>query len=601
MIHLYPDPHTLDTNRPLLYADCEGLHGGTPEPMGVKLRSRRPATPAVSKHRTASFEKHLRRCHETAEREVAWANTAEKTTRKYFVENLYPRLLNTFSDVIVFVVKNARTIEDVVQQLITWADAVIQTSSNQPVLPHAIIVLNASDSKDGRLWDADASTTSLLNNVKVAVNENPTLKKYAAKWGYRIDSAQSLLLSCYSSIRVLRVPEKSRPSLIRQQIQKLYREIGNSAASSHSAKHRVRMKLNCEELQPYLQRAFDHFCSDLDEAFDFVNVSFMNSAIPSDFSGNILKTAVNIMHAWQNRIDGPLLFRELSFIVASCVMLDAVRQGKLGTAAQVFPEYLDHFDEALDDFCEKFWPCEFVTAKGRCVNVKAGHKKGHQSLKGDLLGVEPYQSSFTAQSHRNVFRDDIFVRLRELLDCFATESKGTAVEQEVAARLHGTRILRPFFRRWKGVDKFISHSACLACLVSPGEHSLPCGHVLCTPCLEDFGIARGPTLIEMKFCPLHDHETSFRWLVTITPPNAGIRILNIDGGGVRGIIPSMVLKRLEQEFGLPVQYFFDLIIGTSTGGIITLGLGEKEWSINDCITKFEQLAKTAFTKHKGLG
>ncbi|KAK5102797.1 hypothetical protein LTS08_003597 [Lithohypha guttulata] len=602
-VHLYADPHTFDQDRPVLYADCEGLHGGTLEPMGVKLRARRAAAPAVSRPRTASFEKHLRRRHETAEREIAWAKTPERTTRKYFVENLYPRLLYTFSDVIVFVVKNARTIEDVVEQLISWADAVIQSSSNQPVLPHAIIVLNASDNKDERLWDVDVSTTALLNNVRVAVNQNPILKKYAAKWGYRIDSAQSLLLSYYSSIRVVRIPEKSQPTLIHRQIQRLYSEINVASSSSHSAKHRVRMKLNCEELQPYLQRAFDHFCSDLDDAFDFVKASYANSSIPSDFSGNILKIAVSIMQKWQNKLTGPLLFKELSFLVAGCVMLDAIRQGKLGTAAQVLPEYLDHFDEAIEEFCDKFWPCEFVTLKGRCVNVKAGHKKGHQSRKGEVLGTTAYQSSFTASAYRHEFLDDIYAHLNELLEDLAAESKSMAsIEQEVAARLHRTKILGPFFRHLGGAQKFISHSACLACLVGPAEYSLPCGHVLCKPCLTDFGNVKGPTLVEMRFCPLHDNETShFRWPVTIVPPNAGIRILTIDGGGARGIVPLLMLRRLEHEFGLPIQNFFDLIIGTSTGGIIGLGLGEKGWSVDECITKFERLVKTAFTKHKFLG
>lgn len=600
-VHLYADPHTHDTNRPLFYADCEGLHGGTLDPMGVKLKSRR-LVPPVNKNRTASFDKHVRRRHETAEREIVWANTPEKTTRKFFVENLYPRLLYTFSDVIVFVVRNARTIEDVVEQLITWADAVIETSSNQPVLPHAIIVLNFYNNKDGQLWDVTASTTSLLNNVRASVSENPTLKKYAEKLGYRINTAESLLLSYYSSIRVLRVPEKTQPQLVHQQIQTLYEEISNAAAASHEAKHKVRMRLNCEELQPYLHRAFDHFCSDLDEAFDFVKASYLNSSIPGDFSGNILKVAVNVVQIWQNKIDGPLLFRELSFIVASCVMLDAVRQGKLGTAARVFPEYLDHFDEALDDFCEKYWPCEFVSPQGRCVNVKAGHQKGHQSRLGVRLGPGDYESSFTAQEHRPIFRNDIFARLRELLDHLRLESQGAIPEREAAAKLHRSRILGPFFRHWGGAELFACHSACLACLVSPARESLPCGHVLCTQCLKDFGFSRGTTVIEMRFCPLHDTETShFRWPISITPSNAGIRILTIDGGGARGIIPLMVLKSLETKLGMPIQNFFDLMIGTSTGGLITLGLGEKGWSVKECISKFKSLVSTAFTKPRTFG
>ncbi|UCC25649.1 MAG: patatin-like phospholipase family protein [Gemmatimonadales bacterium] len=51
-----------------------------------------------------------------------------------------------------------------------------------------------------------------------------------------------------------------------------------------------------------------------------------------------------------------------------------------------------------------------------------------------------------------------------------------------------------------------------------------------------------------------------------------VRILSIDGGGVRGIIPAMVLAELEERSGRRVPELFDLVAGTSTGGILALGL-----------------------------
>lgn len=50
------------------------------------------------------------------------------------------------------------------------------------------------------------------------------------------------------------------------------------------------------------------------------------------------------------------------------------------------------------------------------------------------------------------------------------------------------------------------------------------------------------------------------------------KILSIDGGGVRGIIPAMLLAELEAQTGKPVAELFDLVVGTSTGGILALGL-----------------------------
>jgi uncharacterized protein len=65
-------------------------------------------------------------------------------------------------------------------------------------------------------------------------------------------------------------------------------------------------------------------------------------------------------------------------------------------------------------------------------------------------------------------------------------------------------------------------------------------------------------------------------------PENSIRILSIDGGGMRGIIPAMILKKLEDLIGgvldgskrprQPLATFFDIIAGTSTGAIIAAGL-----------------------------
>lgn len=49
-------------------------------------------------------------------------------------------------------------------------------------------------------------------------------------------------------------------------------------------------------------------------------------------------------------------------------------------------------------------------------------------------------------------------------------------------------------------------------------------------------------------------------------------VLTIDGGGIRGIIPARVLKDIEERAGRPVCGLFDMVSGTSTGGIIALGL-----------------------------
>jgi predicted acylesterase/phospholipase RssA len=50
------------------------------------------------------------------------------------------------------------------------------------------------------------------------------------------------------------------------------------------------------------------------------------------------------------------------------------------------------------------------------------------------------------------------------------------------------------------------------------------------------------------------------------------RVLSIDGGGIRGIIPARLLTELEKVAGRSTVEMFDLIVGTSTGGILALAL-----------------------------
>ncbi|MES2094506.1 MAG: CBASS cGAMP-activated phospholipase [Actinomycetota bacterium] len=56
-------------------------------------------------------------------------------------------------------------------------------------------------------------------------------------------------------------------------------------------------------------------------------------------------------------------------------------------------------------------------------------------------------------------------------------------------------------------------------------------------------------------------------------PEHEYRILTVDGGGIKGVFAASFLAELEHTLGEPLVDYFDLISGTSTGGIIALGLG----------------------------
>jgi patatin-like phospholipase/acyl hydrolase len=84
-----------------------------------------------------------------------------------------------------------------------------------------------------------------------------------------------------------------------------------------------------------------------------------------------------------------------------------------------------------------------------------------------------------------------------------------------------------------------------------------------------------------------------------------MRVLSIDGGGIRGIVPATVLAALEERTGRPVCDLFDLIGGTSTGGILALALtrpgGEHgpRWSAAEIVALYREEGPRIFSRSLG--
>ena len=82
------------------------------------------------------------------------------------------------------------------------------------------------------------------------------------------------------------------------------------------------------------------------------------------------------------------------------------------------------------------------------------------------------------------------------------------------------------------------------------------------------------------------------------------KILSIDGGGIRGILPCSILAFIEEQTGSPISEIFDLIVGTSTGGIIALGLSladseeRNAYSADDMRELYVKNGNTIFAKRQ---
>lgn len=139
-----------------------------------------------------------------------------------------------------------------------------------------------------------------------------------------------------------------------------------------------------------------------------------------------------------------------------------------------------------------------------------------------------------------------------------------------------------------------SNMSCFACLQSGPDHILPCGHGFCEDCVKDFGTIFTQQSYHYRFTEcvlcgtteeqwltqLHNNESdaalvSFNssqqrsQVVRLTPRCSGIRVLTLDGGGIKGIVELAILEKIEQRMGFKVSFrdLFDLVVGTSTGMI----------------------------------
>lgn len=167
--------------------------------------------------------------------------------------------------------------------------------------------------------------------------------------------------------------------------------------------------------------------------------------------------------------------------------------------------------------------------------MRSGHgTKGHLLRSGKVLAVGNYISQFSFKKYRETFAFDVYSALTESLWILHTRvNNSRESEARVAAEIHADSVMKHFHHHTvkAGAESFISHSTCFSCLFEPPEHALPCGHVLCTPCLRACGRATEKYVVAIDGCPIESRSKPRvqTWKVVMKPPDAGIRVLTLDG------------------------------------------------------------------------
>ncbi|XP_050297530.1 calcium-independent phospholipase A2-gamma-like isoform X2 [Anthonomus grandis grandis] len=76
----------------------------------------------------------------------------------------------------------------------------------------------------------------------------------------------------------------------------------------------------------------------------------------------------------------------------------------------------------------------------------------------------------------------------------------------------------------------------------------------------------------------------------------GIRILSIDGGGIRGVLVIEMLRKLEELSGKPVYEMFDFICGVSTGAIVGSLIGLKQHTLDEAAEVYKRISSQIFNQ-----
>jgi len=223
-------------------------------------------------------------------------------------------------------------------------------------------------------------------------------------------------------------------------------------------------------------------------------------------------------------------------------------------------------EDGIQKYREKYQNCGFKFEGGlRCIARYPGHEE-HCDEKGARISGNFDPSEYQEDSTKTI---------NEIRELFIAIYKNLCADQETPSLPDPAVLLRQredvfeeFANIWK-VTK--SNKTCFTCLQSVPDHVLSCGHGYCPNCVKEFGqksnyYEYGLVMDHCILCQTEWHD-EHRQLIRLKPKCAGVRILTLDGGGVRGIMELALLERLELRVGLnlAIRDLFDLIMGTSTG------------------------------------
>eukprot|EP00026_Physarum_polycephalum_P004755 Phypoly_transcript_04779.p1 GENE.Phypoly_transcript_04779~~Phypoly_transcript_04779.p1 ORF type:complete len:608 (+),score=41.66 Phypoly_transcript_04779:124-1947(+) len=263
---------------------------------------------------------------------------------------------------------------------------------------------------------------------------------------------------------------------------------------------------------------------------------------------------------------------------------------------KTLPQKLVQVIESVEAQVEKYQPCaatgSFDNHKVRCDVSKKFHHLVHQSSKsyrtyrvGRLGWLGIHTQTLLACRWGGTFLNgnETVPQMVDIVTKAVLQGECVNFEQSLV-----------LFAPWatEAIYHSPSVSVCLGCLLQLPRERLECNHLLCSLCCK----ARASNCtVKCPFCARESH-----WGATNPPEGAGYRILSLDSGGIRGVVTALLLKQVEENVGIQIKDLFDLVVGTGSGGLIALSIGEHNRT-GGLMTIFQQISQTAFIPVSKLG
>ncbi|EXK83413.1 hypothetical protein FOQG_12275 [Fusarium oxysporum f. sp. raphani 54005] len=321
----------------------------------------------------------------------------------------------------------------------------------------------------------------------------------------------------------------------------------NSSDLAREQRREKQLLFSATHLTALLERACEHFCDTLGEPFDFIKASRAHNPVAIDLEDHLSSFLAHIKSPTE-------LTTFAAPITASSFFLDTYPPDSHYFAPEEVFRLL--YEDNLKNACR------------------------HRVMRFEESNSVVLRSGFVDMVRKHF---EHYVQL-------ATQGS------KLPAEIHIENLGRHRFH-WQDV---YSNSVCLACLRRMPIYDLPCGHVICGNCVRVFGerTKKEPYLFLIRRCFLCQAVMPKDLCIRMHPPTAGAGIICIDGGGIRGIMPLQIIKRIRDRINLPIpfQRFIKVAFGISSGGLIVADLFINGSSVEESSEKFEALAKNIFQR-----